>query len=214
MSGVKKAKGCFSYPAASLWPYKLVIALLQRALNGGVNLQTHTPVDSISEKPDKTGCWLVNTPRGVVRARKIIFATNAYTAALAPQYKNKIVPVRGICSRIVTPKPAPLLSFTYTLRWGPTTYDYLIARADGSIVVGGARAAFFSNLDSWYDVTDDSQLIDSAKSYFDGYMQRNFRGWEHSEAKTDQVWTGSMANLTKVLIRRLLTLISNGLFFR
>lgn len=196
MSGVKGAKGCFGYTAGHLWPYKLVTALLMRALSRGLNLQTHTPVNHVSDSRDESGRYTVETPRGVVRAKWVVFATNAYTAALLPEYKDKIVPVRGICSHIVTPKPAPLLSFTYTLRWGPTTYDYLIPRSDGSIVVGGARSCFLSDIDSWYNNVDDSQLIESAKSYFDRYMQRNFRGWENSGAETDRVWTGSKLQCT------------------
>lgn len=35
-------------------------------------------------------------------------------------------------------------------------------------------------------------MIEPAKSYFDGYMQRYFRGWEVSGAYTDKVWTGIM----------------------
>jgi glycine/D-amino acid oxidase-like deaminating enzyme len=89
------------------------------------------------------------------------------------------VPVRGICCRITTPKAhPPLLSNSYILRVAPGEYDYLIPRADGSIVVGGAKRDFYKQLDQWYDVVDDSKLIEPAKNYFDGYMQRHFHGWE------------------------------------
>ncbi|KAL1863349.1 hypothetical protein Plec18167_008211 [Paecilomyces lecythidis] len=194
--GVKNAKGCTSFTAGSIWPYRLIIHLLRIALSRGVNLQTHTPVSKISETPDPfTNRWTVTTSsRGSIKAKKVIFATNAYTSALLPQYKGKIVPVRGICSRIVTPenKLSPYLPNTYSLRWSPTIYDYLIPRPDGSIVVGGARADYLSDLSNWYNVIDDSKLIEPAKDYFDGYMQRHFHGWEDSGAYTDRVWTGVM----------------------
>lgn len=101
------------------------------------------------------------------------------------------MPVRGICSRIVVPGNAhpPLLSNSYILRLSPSEYDYLIPRADGSIVVGGARRDYFKELDQWYNNADDSKLIEPAKNYFDGYMQRHFRGWEDSGAYTDKIWT-------------------------
>lgn len=168
------------------------MALLSRAIKKGVNLQTHTPVKRVSDVRDSSGRWTIQTERGSTKARWVVFATNAYTSAILPQYKDKIVPVRGICSRIVCDKPAPLLQCTYSLRWNKWDYDYLIPRTDGSIVVGGARSAFIRDRDSWYDVVDDSKLIDSAASYFDGYMQRHFKGWEESGARTDKVWTGSM----------------------
>lgn len=140
-----------------------------------------------------SGRWTVTTSsRGSIKAKKAIFATNAYTSALLPQYKGKIVPVRGMCSRIMTPKdkPSPYLPNTYSLRWSPTIFDYLIPRPDGSIIVGGARAEYLPELSNWYNVVDDSELIEPAKNYFDGYMQRHFRGWEDSGAYTDRVWTG------------------------
>lgn len=120
-------------------------------------------------------------------------ATNAYTSALVPQYEGKIVPVRGTCSRIAVPpgSSAPRLKSTYTLRWGGWDYDYLIPRGDGSIVVGGARKAFIHDLKNWYNVSDDSHVLEPAIRYWDGYMQRNFAGWEDSHAYTDRVWTGS-----------------------
>lgn len=70
-------------------------------------------------------------------------------------------------------------------------YDYLIPRNDGSIIVGGAKQDFWKDRGNWYGVSDDASLIEPAKHYFDGLMQRRFLGWEDSEAYTDKVWTGS-----------------------
>ena len=49
---------------------------------------------------------------------------------------------------------------------------------------------YYHDLDSWYNNVNDDSLIDLAKDYFDGYMQRVFRGWEDSRALTSKVWTG------------------------
>lgn len=173
----------------------MVMHLLKGVVEKGANLQTMTPVTHLSESPLADGRWLATTRRGSIKAKKVLLATNAYTAALAPQFKNHIVPVRGICSRIVVPKDrvAPFLPQTYSLRYGPSLYDYLIPRTDGSIIVGGAKPTFWSDRSHWYNVTDDSQLIEPAKSYFDRLMQRRFIGWENSGAYTDKVWTGSMS---------------------
>ena len=166
--------------------------LLEKAVGLGVNLQTHTPVQSVSPQRDRDDRWDIETSRGTIKAKTIIFATNGYSSALLPQFKDKIVPVRGICSRVVTPKQRPpLLANSYVLRFNDWEYDYLIPRTDGSIVVGGARRDYYSDLGSWYDVHDDSKLIETAEHYFDGYMQRHFHGWEDSGAYTDKVWTGS-----------------------
>lgn len=169
-----------------------MLSLLNKAVKHGVNLQTHTPVTSVQPALEPH-TWAVETSRGSIAAGKVIYASNAYTSSLLPEYKTKIIGVRGICSRIVTTKPnAPFLSNSYILRLAPNEYDYLIPRSDGSIIVGGGRRDYFHQLETWYENYDDSSLITSAQRYFDGYMQRHFRGWEDSGAYTDAVWTGIM----------------------
>lgn len=170
--------------------------LLAFAFAKGANLQTTTPVTHVSTTVDSDGLWTVTTPRGAIKTKKLVFASNAYTAGISPQYAQKIIPIRAICSRIVTPpgKSVPVLTNTYSIRNGPGQYDYLIPRPDGSIIVGGAEAipnAHSPNREHWYNVTDDSTLIEPVKDYFDGFMQRTFKGWEDSGAVTDMVWTGS-----------------------
>lgn len=136
----------------------------------------------------------MQTPRGFVRAKKVVFATNGYTAGILPQYSDRIIPVRGICSRITTPLgiKSPHITNTYSPRHNADAYDYLIPRADGSIVVGGGRPRFWTQKEKYYDNVDDSTLISGAEDYFDHYMQKHFQGWENSTARTDQIWTGIM----------------------
>lgn len=193
VSGVKNAKGCFSFTAGHLWPYKFVMHLLGCAIAKGLNLQTHTPVTHVTSSPDAHGCYAVTTPRGTIITKKVIFASNAFTAGILPEYSQKIVPCRGICSRIVTPDPnkAPYLNNTYNMETGPGMSDYLIPRVDGSVIVGGAKPTMSKDKSVWYDNTNDNELIEPAKGYFDEYMQRRFIGWEESGAYVDKVWTGS-----------------------
>ncbi|EXJ85630.1 hypothetical protein A1O1_05996 [Capronia coronata CBS 617.96] len=195
VSGVKGALAAFSHTAASVWPYKMVTHLLRRCLGWGANLQTHTPVLSISDAPDAAGRWSVRTARGQIRAKKVVVAANAYIPSLLPEFGDKIVPARGIACRIAVPdggKPAPHLNNSYTIRYGPQEYDYLISRTDGSIVVGGAKQKVLLNDANWHNNSDDSQLIPGAAEYFDGYMQRLFHGWEDSGAQVTHIWTGIM----------------------
>ena len=173
--------------------------LLSKAVEAGVNLQTHTPVTNVAESPDSEGYLVIATSRGQVRAKNIVYATNAYTSALLPEFTDRVVPVRGMCSYIAPGnKPVPHLPNSYAIRWPDRTYEYLIPRLDGSIVVGGAHSTYYHDLDSWYNNVNDDELIDSAKNYFDGYMQRLYSGWEDSDAQTSKVWSGSksFAHLT------------------
>jgi glycine/D-amino acid oxidase-like deaminating enzyme len=100
-----------------------VLHLLSNAVKEGVNLQTHTPVVCVtrnnsaasSSSSSSSRPFLVETSRGSVRTSKVIYASNAYTSALLPEYKQAITPVKGICCHIVAKKkPAPLLSNSYS----------------------------------------------------------------------------------------------------
>jgi glycine/D-amino acid oxidase-like deaminating enzyme len=192
VSGVRGALSCHTYKAARLSPYRLVTRLLEKAVSAGVNLQTFTPVARVlaDQKEPREHLWLVETLRGSVRARNVIYATNGYTAALVPEMRDKIVPVRGTVARLGG-KNAPKMKHSYMMRISDYEYDYMIPRPDNSIVVGGAKRDFYKNRDQWYNVSDDSKLIEGATAYFDGYMQRHFLGWEDSGARTEEVWTGS-----------------------
>ncbi|EWY92134.1 hypothetical protein FOYG_09030 [Fusarium oxysporum NRRL 32931] len=189
VSGVKNAQGCISYTAAHLWPSKLVHQLLEKLVDQGINVQAHTPVTSISQS--EGDAWSVNTPRGTIQAKKIIHATNAYASHILPEYEHAITPVRGVCSHLESDKEkTPHLVNTYGIRFDEVNNDYLIPRPDGSIIVGGAREAFWHDRKRYYDTVNDDELVDEANSYFDDYMQRYFRGWEDSGMKTKKVWTG------------------------
>ncbi|TVY84161.1 putative oxidoreductase OrdL [Lachnellula suecica] len=195
VSGFKDCVGCFASRAATLWPYKLMMGLLSKAVGQGLNLQTNTPASSIDRElgPNGGKRWKVTTARGPISASKIIFATNGYTSALLPEYENKIIPARGIACHITLPPgtEAPKLPGSYGILL-PRAWDYLNQRPDGSIIVGGARPTFFAQDSEWKNNVDDNTLIDPAAHYFDTYMQRHFVGWENSGAHVESIWTGIM----------------------
>lgn len=182
-----------SYTAGTLWPYKFILGLLSKIVDySALNVQANTPVTSVLSESDSS--HLVNTPRGSIRASKIIYATNAYTPALLPEYSSNIVPVRGICCHIAVPegKHAPFLPYSYILNTeNGDGCSYLITRPDGSIIIGGAQYTFKEAKEQWYGVVDDSTLIEPAKHYYNDYMQRTFQGWEDSGAYVKEIWTGS-----------------------
>lgn len=93
---------------------------------------------------------------------------------------------------------SPHLSHTYNIHYqlpeATEPVDYLNPRPDGSIVVGGGKWTYASDLSKWYNNWDDSTLLEEARPHFDGLMQRHFKGWEKSEAKTDMMWTGIMGS--------------------
>ncbi|KAK3301387.1 FAD dependent oxidoreductase [Chaetomium fimeti] len=155
--------------AASLWPYKLVAAILERLITShpapSFNLQTNTPVTSLSRAESAPG-WTLTTPRGKITARQVLLATNGYTSHLLPAFSDLIVPVRGQIGALLPPqhqpaeqpnpsphppaKPAKLThSYAFAAGPDPTTAaalaaprdDYLVQRPlpTGELIYGGGR---------------------------------------------------------------------------
>ncbi|KAJ4379002.1 hypothetical protein N0V86_005879 [Didymella sp. IMI 355093] len=196
VTSIVHAHGAFSVPAASFWPYKLVTALLARMLQkwpARLNVQMCTPVTSLSTS--SPGTSTLATHRGTIIATKLVLATNAYTAGLLPGFKHKIVPVKGMASHHRPQRPVhPHLGSTYNINFGPGKgVDYLNPRPDGGIVVGGGAWRFAQDMESWRDNFDDAHLFpEHVMSYWKGYMQERFLGWEDSGSVNDHVWTGIM----------------------
>ncbi|KAF9075356.1 FAD dependent oxidoreductase [Rhodocollybia butyracea] len=183
------------FPAASLWPYKLVAHLLQLCIEKfGLNLQTFTPVTSVKADNSK---WILETPRGNVAAEKIVYATNAYTATLLPEFLGCIVPGQGQCAAIVPTNAYSgkrMLANTASYSWGEGNYDYLVQRPqDGIIILGGGK----HNVDSEKirDLTDDTTKQPEITQYLKKAMETHFEGWGKERPGEGYLydWTGIMA---------------------
>ncbi len=194
---MKGAKAAFSSPCCSFWPYKFVSQVLARLIERKVvNLQTTTAVLKVSTQDDIS---ILHTSRGELRARKVVFATNGYTAGICFAFKDIIMPIKGTASHLVPSKPvSPHLSHTYNISYerpaasAASRVDYMNPRPDGGIVVGGAKWTFDSNTATYYNNFDDSTIMPEAKPHFDTLMQRHFLGWEDSGSCLESIWTGIM----------------------
>ncbi|PYI09232.1 FAD dependent oxidoreductase superfamily [Aspergillus sclerotiicarbonarius CBS 121057] len=198
VTGVMNGKGAASVPAVSLWPYNLVTSLISRVLELGGQLYTGTRVTSVEGSSQTT----LITSRGTLTAEKTIFATNAYTGALLPEYEGVITPIKGQNSHLAPMpsfKPPIPLENTYNLRF--TRYaDYLVPRPDGTIILGGAKWTYDNDRDCWWNTVDDRTVIgDAATAHFDSVMARNFHGWGDANAHHDMVWSGIMGHTPDTL---------------
>ncbi len=78
--------------AGALHPGLYTIGLLDRATAAGATLLAHTPVTGIAKGRDG---FSIETPRGAVRTRDVILATNGYTGAATPEFRRRLVPVEA-----------------------------------------------------------------------------------------------------------------------
>ena len=75
---------------ATLHPGKFHRGLMQKALDAGIDIQTHCAARTIRRDGDLTE---IETAKGVIRARDVIVATNGYTTGLVPWLQRRVIPV-------------------------------------------------------------------------------------------------------------------------
>lgn len=166
--------------AGTLWPYKLIAFILERLIKEGrLNLQTKTPVTKIEPCADNAKGLaaglkqILHTPRGTIKTRHVILATNAYTSHLLPQFADLIVPERGVMTALVPPVGSKRLENSYgfvgALGGNPIHDDYLSQRPisdvpnpAGHLMFGGGHAGKKLNM---IGETDDSILDEGSTKY-------------------------------------------------
>ncbi|KAF7304443.1 DAO domain-containing protein [Mycena chlorophos] len=173
-TGIANAVAAYKWPAYTLWPYKLVAHLAQIALEKGLNLQTTTPVRSVTQPAgdaQASDCrWAVHTDRGVVKARKVVYATNAYTATLLPELGGPIYPLKGHAVALVPTKGYAGASNRVQQSYNSArsfhshslfidgSGDYFMQRPkDGIFIVGDGRESV--NNDDLLRTTDDGTVL-------------------------------------------------------
>lgn len=91
--------GRFTPGYGNYHPYKFATQLFEQLLKKGILLYTQTRVNKIDWSTPLNQPVLLHTDRGVVRAKKVIVATDAYTDKLIPEMKHLIEPFQ---SQVVT----------------------------------------------------------------------------------------------------------------
>lgn len=188
--------------AAAVWPYRLITATFGKLLKDfpeRFTLQTATPVEAIQFDQKQSPPYSLVTPRGIIRAHKVIHCTNGFSGHLLPNLVGGLFPLRGTMS-VQTPGPEfPLLGdrlswstinkFTYhpeTDLWD-TQYHYMQQNAKtGDIWIGGECQKLSELLTS-----DDSTVGESTKNRLSSVLPGLFSKVESHKVR--QVWSGIMA---------------------
>jgi glycine/D-amino acid oxidase-like deaminating enzyme len=89
--GTDAYHGGVVYPRhASVDPAKLHAGMLARVLAAGAAVVPHCPATAIVRDG---GRFTVATPRGAVRTRDVVVATNGYTGPLTPWLRRRVIPI-------------------------------------------------------------------------------------------------------------------------
>ncbi|KAJ9631142.1 hypothetical protein H2204_008364 [Knufia peltigerae] len=204
---VRASAGAIVAPNGAFWPYRLITniwAQLCSSYQSRLSIETKTPVTEITydSDSDKTHPYILHTPRGEIRAAKVIHATNGYTGHLLPELRGKIYPVRGTMS---TQKSTQGFGrHGNALSWSMInsgSYDGESRTMElglyygcqnphtGDIFVGGERAKVDEML-----VSDDTEVGVPCAENISNILPRFFtKGWEEgSKAEVIRVWSGIM----------------------
>ncbi|AEO64380.1 uncharacterized protein THITE_2042085 [Thermothielavioides terrestris NRRL 8126] len=205
--GDDEVQGGVGYFAGSLSAYKFVVGVLRLCLEKGLNLQTGTPVKRLETAKEDNGIdggalWEVSTPRGVVKAKRVVLATNGYTAAVWPQFQGVVVPLRGQVTAQRPGRAMPrggCLPTTYSFIY-EKGYEYMVPRPEGSrfagdIIIGGGlvRAPDDGLLE--FGTTDDTTVNEVISEYLRDSAARYFGpswGEDDPEGRVRSEWTGIM----------------------
>ncbi|KAK1641022.1 FAD dependent oxidoreductase-domain-containing protein [Colletotrichum phormii] len=154
--------GAITFPASSLWPYKLAMAMIRKSLEVGLLFETNTPVMEVSQADSDSGSWTITTSRGNITTNKVIHATNGYASHLLPELDGRIIPLKGHVAAIAPP-PAyvdlPLsTSFAFV---SDSNYDYLVQRPGSQkfLIWGGGEGAHPNGPEGGYGDCDDSFTV-------------------------------------------------------
>jgi glycine/D-amino acid oxidase-like deaminating enzyme len=82
--------GCVYHDDAALDPMKLLIGLLTRACRAGASVSDGCRAEAVRHTRDG---FEVLTSRGMIKARKVLIATNGYSGPLSPWHRRRVIPI-------------------------------------------------------------------------------------------------------------------------
>ncbi|GAC1483493.1 MAG: FAD-dependent oxidoreductase [Candidatus Dormibacteria bacterium] len=128
--------------SGGLHPAKYLVGLLSAARDAGAHLYDHLPATGVEATARG---FEVDTPRGRIRCRDVLLATNGYTDSLLPALRRRVIPVGSYIiateelpddlARTLIPRGRMLFdskNFLYYWRMSP----------DGKRMLFGGRASF------------------------------------------------------------------------
>ncbi|KAJ6626711.1 DAO-domain-containing protein [Mycena sp. CBHHK59/15] len=196
ISRLKGAQALWAWKASTFYPWKLVAHIMKKCLTEGLNLQTWTPVTSVTASANLPGMWDVNTDRGSVTTPTVVYATNAYTSAILPSFAKYIQPTAHMCNKVV---PPPSFSGTKALQ---NSYGVMAAGGGYGIVLFGGSNPNQGKLTEYLN-QDPSRLYNDSLSDFkpvtDAVIDLTsaaFEGWKDDTPAPGQgpeyAWSGIM----------------------
>jgi len=126
---------------AAVDPMRMLLGLLRRAQTSGAAVVEHCPVKSLTRLREG---FEIATPRGVVRAAKVLLATNGHSGPLSSWHRRRVIPIGSYqiateplgCDRV-----RELIPHARNIVDTRRVVVYYRPSADGERIIFGGRAA-------------------------------------------------------------------------
>lgn len=165
-----------------LHPLKLAIGMAHAATAAGADLFEHSRAESIEVSMEGSGeGHRIRTPRGEVRAERLIIATNGYLGNLVPRLASYIMPINNF---IVTTEPL--------------SEDTIASLCPRRVAVGDSR--FVVN---YFRFTRDNRLLFGGGENYSRHLPRDIAARvkprlaatypQLADTRVDHAWGGTLA---------------------
>jgi glycine/D-amino acid oxidase-like deaminating enzyme len=158
---------------------RLVRGIVDAAVRHGAKLCIAT-VERIEQRD---GHPLVITDKGNIQTQSVVLGLNAWSRQIAPALNGIITPVRGQILNTAPTKPVFAQGMGTDLT---PTGEYWQQTLDGSIVLGGMRAAATNRDENMYDIG----ITDEVQNALDTVLPRLFPGLK--DLPVTRRWAGLM----------------------
>jgi glycine/D-amino acid oxidase-like deaminating enzyme len=201
--GLINVVGAMVGVAAAVWPYRLWCGVWQHLVEqfkDRLAIETHTPALSVAATGggDGSACYIVNTPRGDIRATHVVYCTNGYTSHLLPSLRGKLFPLRGTMSAQDLGESLPNQGAHRS--WSTVGQSYVDADTDarsaGLYYLTQDPDSGFMMLGGEHDkpeiilTSDDRELNPTSAEKLVEFLPRHFEGAAWPEVKN--IWSGIM----------------------
>ena len=183
-----------------LHPLKYLRGLARAAIDAGVTVHGHSPVTAIRREGAD---FLLMTPAGRLRARKVIVATNGYSEDdRLPQLAGRLLPALSsiIVTRPLSPAEREAQGWTSTVMCADSRrlLHYFRLLPDGRFLWGGRGG-----------VSGSPAAAEASRARLRRSFEHHFPAWRHVE--TEFFWRGLVC-LTKPLVPFVGKLEEEGLY--
>ncbi|CAK3917417.1 FAD dependent oxidoreductase [Lecanosticta acicola] len=196
-SQMKGAIAAVVHPAGQIWPYKFAHALLRKVLaSGQLNLQAHTPAQTISER-DADGWITVTTDRGVVKARTVVHTTNRWASHLLPEFTKLILGDRATMAAIKAPEG--FIRHTGAQHWDSVVNNYhlQLPPPHNTIILGGGRQLLVHRPHDCFLNDEEDKQVPGMAEFFRSWPSSDVKGWPNRsppelalDVNNGGCWTG------------------------